>query len=112
VVTSAPNADAVAIGVSRGPLSEPSWLCARLTGSSYAWVRRTGELSAGPTVMTTHAIREATTAAPKTSANATATTRTTRTVRRRATRYRPERAPLLAGARVGATLRRERGAAC
>jgi hypothetical protein len=100
VVTSAPNADAVAIGVSRGPLSEPSWLCARLTGSSYAWVRRTGELSAGPTVMTTHAIREATTAAPKISANATATTRT---VRRRATRYRPERAPLLAGARCAAS---------
>ena len=102
VVTSAPNADAVGIWVSRGPLSEPSWFCARLTGSSYAWVRRTGELSEGSTVMTTHAIREATTAAPKTSAKATATTRTTRTVRRRATRYRPERAPLLAVARGSA----------
>ena len=101
MVTSAPNADAVGIGVSRLPLSEPSWLCARLTGSSYTWVRRTGEMSGGPTVMTTHAIREATTAAPKTSANATATTRTT-----------PDgaqaRDPLQA--RASATLRR--GAAC
>jgi hypothetical protein len=57
VVTGAPNADAVGIWVSRGPLSEPSWFCARLTGSSFAWVRRNGELSEGSTVMTTHAIR-------------------------------------------------------
>ena len=103
VVTSAPNADAVGIGVSRGPLSEPSWLCARLTGSSFAWVRRTGELSEGSTVMTTHAIREATTAAPKTSATQRRRPGQPRTVRRRATRYRPERAPLLAGARGAAS---------
>jgi hypothetical protein len=64
VVTSAPNADAVGIWVSRVPLSEPSWFCVRLTGSSFAWVGRTGELSEGSTVMTTHAIRSATTGGP------------------------------------------------
>ena len=57
MVTSAPNADAVGIGVSRGPLSEPWWLCALLTGGSCAWVRRNCELSEWSTVMTTHAIR-------------------------------------------------------